>query len=269
MSTSGSYDVSTAHRDAESEIQRLRAQVLMHWDQEATVLDRFGLRDGIDVLELGSGPGFVTEQLLQLVPNGSVTAVEIDSTLVKRAEEYLEVKAEGRLRVVHASVMNTGLPENSFDFAYARLLFQHLPDPVGAAREVFRVLKPGGTLVIGDIDDAFTVFEPRLPEVEMVMNKMAQAQAARGGNRFIGRRLVRLLKEAEFQNPQMEAVVFHTDIAGMQAASAQIDPDRMLPLVRAGLLSEREIDAVRAAREKFLSSEPLLMYLFFLVGAEK
>jgi SAM-dependent methyltransferase len=165
--------------------------------------------------------------------------------------------------------MDTGLPQSSFDFAYARLLFQHLPDPVGAAREVLRVLKPGGKLIIGDIDDAFMVSEPQFPEAQAWMNKRAQGQAARGGNRFVGRKLVRLLKEAGFQKPGMEAVVAHTDIVGIEAMLPQLDPGILLPMVRAGVLSEQEHEALLAVREKFLASDPFIMFLFFLAGAEK
>jgi ubiquinone/menaquinone biosynthesis C-methylase UbiE len=269
LSTPGSYDVSTAHRDVESEIQRLRHQALWHWDQEVASLARFGLRDGMAVLELGSGPGFATQQLLELVPSSSVTAVEIDPVLVKRAQESLQGSAEGRLHIVQASVMDAGLLQSSFDFAYARFLFQHLPDPVGAAKEALRVLKPGGKLIIGDIDDAFMVSEPTLPEAQAWLDKTAQEQAARGGNRLIGRKLVRILKEAGFRNCSMEAVVVHTDIVGIEAMLPFIDPGRLVPLVKAGVLSEQEHDALRVTRETFLASDPFVMFLFFLAGGEK
>ncbi|HET9496415.1 MAG TPA: class I SAM-dependent methyltransferase [Chloroflexia bacterium] len=269
MSTPGSYDVRKEHRDTESEIERLRAQALLHWEQEAAALTRFGLRDGMSVLELGSGPGFITEQLLRLVPGSTVTCLEIDSMLVERAREYLTGTGGDRLSFVNASIMDTGLPGNSFDFAYARFLFQHLPDPTASAREVLRVLKPGGKLVISDVDDALVVFEPRLPEFELALARFAQAQAAQGGDRFIGRKLPRLLKGAGFRNPQIELPAFHTDVIGMEAALPQIDADRLLPLVQFGLLTQEEWDAARVARERFLESDPFIMMALVMAGAEK
>jgi ubiquinone/menaquinone biosynthesis C-methylase UbiE len=50
--------------------------------------------------------------------------------------------------MMESSVMEMPLRDETFDFAYARLVFQHLPDPLGAMREIRRVLKPGGKLVI-------------------------------------------------------------------------------------------------------------------------
>ena len=86
--------------------------------------------------------------------------------------------------------MKMDFPDNSFDFAYARYLFQHLPDTVGAAREMMRVLKPGGKLVIFDVDDEISTFDPPVsPEVKPIDDLLAQHFQAnrhpKGGNRLI------------------------------------------------------------------------------------
>src|SRR5205085_10656830 len=89
------------------EVERLRDQALIVWDKEARNLTWLGLRDGMSILELGSGPGFVTRQLLELVPGGSVTALEIDPVLIERAEQYLQGFDDGRWRIVKSSIMDT------------------------------------------------------------------------------------------------------------------------------------------------------------------
>src|SRR3954453_8412645 len=197
--TESAYDASSQPIGLDREVERLRDQALMAWEKEARNLEWLGLRDGMAILELGSGPGFVTRQLLEMAPGGSVTSVEIDPVLIERAEQYLQGYGDGRWRIVKVSVMETGLPDNSFDFAYARFLFQHLPDPVGAAKEVFRVLKPGGMFVIADIDDGLLIFEPPAsPEIEAINERLREDHASKGGNRRIGRWLPRMLREAVF-----------------------------------------------------------------------
>lgn len=271
MTTSGSYDVSASHRDANAEIQRLAAQACLGWDKEAHTLSLFGLKDGMSLFEPGSGPGFVTERLLVLLPSSPITCLEIDPTLLKQAEQYLKTKANNRVHFVEGSVMDTRLADNSFDFAYARLLFQHLPDPLGAAKEIWRVLKPGGKLAIYDIDDEiFGLIDPPVPEFSSVLEKMGQAQAAQGGNRRIGRSLWRILKAAGFCNLDLEMIATHSDNIGIEPFLPQIDPDRLLPLVKIGLISEQELEKIRVSRKKFLDSpEPYILSLSLMVCGEK
>ena len=64
MTAKGSYQANTYNLEFETEIQRLKAQVILSWEKEACTLKWFGLTDGMNVLEAGSGPRFFTEKLL-------------------------------------------------------------------------------------------------------------------------------------------------------------------------------------------------------------
>src|SRR5262249_49856929 len=123
---SRSYDVSRF--DLGRETQRLRMQALLTWPKEAHNRDWYGPRDGMSVLELGSGPGFVTKQLLDLLPSSATTAIEIAPEMIARAKTYLGAKDENLLRILQGNILAMELPENTFDFAIARFLYQHLPD---------------------------------------------------------------------------------------------------------------------------------------------
>lgn len=94
MTTDRSYDVAKAHRTRDAEIERLAAQASLGWDKEVRSLEWFGFRDGMSILELGSGPGFITEKLLERFPTSRITAVDIDASLHADARCYLGDRAE-------------------------------------------------------------------------------------------------------------------------------------------------------------------------------
>ena len=85
MSTTGSYHLPVSEQAVQAEIKRLASQARLGWEKEARALAWFGLHDGMAVLEPGSGPGFITEQLMALLPSSPITCVEINPTLLDEA----------------------------------------------------------------------------------------------------------------------------------------------------------------------------------------
>jgi ubiquinone/menaquinone biosynthesis C-methylase UbiE len=264
--TGMAYEISTIPGGVDRELKRLRDQALMTWDKEARNLQWFGLKDGMTVLELGSGPGFITEALLELLPSSSVIALEIDPVMIEKAASYLEGRVDAsRLTSIAGSIMQIDLPDNSVDFALGRFLFQHLPDPVGAAREVLRVLRPGGKLVIVDIDDDLHLFDPDGgPVIKAINDRYREKHEAKGGNRFIGRALPRVLRDAGFTEPKMEAVVVHNHEYGMENMMPRQGREGLQPELDAGLITEDELEAVLVAEDEAYLPDSITMLNIFM-----
>ncbi len=106
----------------------------------------------MNILECGSGPGYLTERLISRFPNIFITGLEIDPFLIEVANTQSEEKGLDRHEFFQGSVLEMEFPDESFDFVIARLLLEHLPEPEIAAKEIHRVLKPGGKVVIIDND---------------------------------------------------------------------------------------------------------------------
>ena len=109
------------------------------------------LRPGLDVLDVGCGPGTVTVDLARLVAPGRVVGID-------RAREVLEQAAacaseQGvSIELRDGDVYELPLPDASFDVVHAHQVLQHLTDPVRALKDVRRVLRPGGLLAVRDAD---------------------------------------------------------------------------------------------------------------------
>ncbi len=161
--------------------------------------------------------------------------------------------------------------ENTFDVAIARFVFQHLPEPIAAAQAIWHLLKPGGKLVIIDPDDElYGIVQPPVPELASILEKYGEVQARRGGNRQIGRLLWRILAQAGFLPCALETIAFHSDELGMEAFREHLDPERFVPLVKAGSLSEQTFTKTCLSCEAFLASpEPFILILWLMACGQK
>lgn len=106
---------------------------------------------GLTAVDLGAGAGFLTEALLE----AGVTVFAVDASprmLSRLAAKFPEACARARLTVLPGSAERLPLPDASVDRVLANMLLHHAEDPARAIREMARILRPGGKLVITDLD---------------------------------------------------------------------------------------------------------------------
>jgi ubiquinone/menaquinone biosynthesis C-methylase UbiE len=248
-----SYYGAGEHPHPDLELDRLRIQATASWGKEARVLREFGIRPDMDVLEVGCGPGFTTELLLEEVPAGSVTCLELEQH-----------------QIDEGSVTDAPFPAESFDLTHARFVLQHVPDPAKALAEAHRVLRPGGLCVLADVDDRLwgSVFPtPDLPAIEQVIEGRIRMQAERGGDRLIGRRIPQLLKAAGFSDIRVEAIAIASDELGMAMLEPQLNiRSRYALMVEANPEAAEAVRQLADAVDEFLAhpqaSAMLLMFMY-------
>jgi len=191
-SDAGSYAFGKFERTAE-ELERLKLQATVALSLERNVWKRVGLEAGMQVLDLGCGPGFTSCELAKFVGPGAVTGLDISEELIAVAEQAKAVEKVENVSFRIGSIYELDLPAGGFDFVYARFVFQHLKDPGLALRNVLRVLKPGGILCVLDIDDNWTSFSPASAAFLRFIRKAGAGQRRKGGNRLIGSQLYGLM----------------------------------------------------------------------------
>jgi len=129
-----------------------------------------------------------------------VTGVDISEELLFTAHLAKTSEKVNNVSFRLGNVYDLDLPEASFDFVYARFVFQHLEKPELALSNVWKILKPGGVLCILDIDDNWISFSPESDAFAKITRRLRAGQKREGGNRTVGSQLYRLLTAAGFQD---------------------------------------------------------------------
>lgn len=161
-------------------------------------MKELGLAKGMRVLDLGCGEGTLTTRLASYVHPAPVVGFDRSERLLTRAREFAAKLDYPALRFVSGEAESLPFPEDSFDFVYVRLVLQHLPDPALVLRGIYRVLAPGGILVVEDIDHEMVFVHPVPPSWEPLRARWCEGQRRCGGDPTIGRKLAGLLRESPF-----------------------------------------------------------------------
>ena len=115
--------------------------------REAAIAKAY-LHPEMTVADIGAGTGFVTAGLAPLVKQ--VHVLDGSPAMLKLAREKLF--AFQNLVFQEADGLALPLPDAAVDAAFANMYLHHCPDPQEAIREMVRILRPGGRLVITDMD---------------------------------------------------------------------------------------------------------------------
>ncbi|MGY1887689.1 methyltransferase domain-containing protein [Blastococcus sp. SYSU DS0753] len=147
------------------------------------------LRRGLDLLDVGCGPGTITVDLAARVAPGRVLGLDVSPEPLDEAQAFA---ARAGVAVIFAvgDVYSLDLPDASFDVVHAHQVLQHLTDPVAALREMARVCRPGGLIAVRDVDYAATTWFPADDGLDRWLALYQQVARRNGAEPDAGRRLV-------------------------------------------------------------------------------
>lgn len=99
------------------------------------------------ILDLGCGTGALAEIIQSEIPDCSIVGIDLSPRMVEQARTRLDERVE----IATGDAEHLPFPDSSFDVVYCNDSFHHYPDPVLAVFQAWRVLRAGGTFVIGDV----------------------------------------------------------------------------------------------------------------------
>ncbi len=125
-------------------------------NRAAVIVEHLNLEAGMDVLDVGCGPGRLAIPLAKRVgEHGKVVAVDIQPGMLDRVREKAKSSEIGNIRLVKAGVGEGKLGQDQFDRALLVTVLGEIPDRSKAMKEVFDALKPGGWLSVTEV-----IFDP-------------------------------------------------------------------------------------------------------------
>lgn len=191
------------------EAARLEAKVNPHRWVQRYVSHRVGV--GADVLCVGCGPGTILREIAALDTSIRGTGLDISPARIK------EAKARNRgleqLEFLCGDAQAMEFPEDRFDLVYSRMLLQYLKDKREAVNEMVRVCRPGGTVLLQDLDGQLLWHYPEDPALQATVEKVVGALATTGFDPFVGRKLFSLAHQAGLENIDVQLEPYHL-IAG-------------------------------------------------------
>lgn len=141
-----------------SNTQTYFAAVAGEWDEMRAGFFTEAMRDaaiaqaalpaGAVVADVGTGTGFVPAGLIGKA--AQIVGFDASAEMLAVARR----RFAGNPEVAFQETDGEKLPaeNDSFDAVFANMFLHHAPDPAGAIREMVRVLRPGGRLIVTDLD---------------------------------------------------------------------------------------------------------------------
>lgn len=215
------------------------------------LLTRVGVRAGMECLDLGCGGGHVSGLLARLVgEGGSVVGIDLDE--VKLAAARQDCLDRGLHVEFRTGSVSEWTEPATYDVVYGRFILSHLADRPKIVARMIAALRPGGVLVLEDIDFTGAFSYPANDAYQQYCGLYRAVIRRRGGDADLGPQLYSLCVDAGLKDVEVRVV---------QPTHAGRDPEKMLMLstllnireavVSEGLASSEEIEATVAGLTHF------------------
>jgi SAM-dependent methyltransferase len=178
-----------------SELERLQVQSLVWEPAGRSLLAQLPDGSGRRALDVGCGVlGWLRLLSDWVGAQGTVVGSDVSEDLLAAARSFVEQEKRSNVTLVQDDLFQSRLPPHSFDLVHARFLLAPLGRFAEQVALYRRLVKPGGWIVLEELDTASWRLNPSSPAAERLIRLIVQAFQAAGGDADVGRELPALLR---------------------------------------------------------------------------
>jgi ubiquinone/menaquinone biosynthesis C-methylase UbiE len=222
---SGNYPIQ--HRVGE--IERLGLQSTAMVADTVAMLERFGPMTGWICLDLGCGPGGITDLLSARVgATGRVIGLDMNAQFLDHARENAPDNVEFRL----GNAYQSDLPAGAFDLVHMRFVASTAGAPEQLLKEATRLARHGGIVALQEPDGLTLACYPPHPAWDLLHAAYMAAFKGVGSDLTLARRIYHVVHEAGLHDVQ-----YRTAILGVRSIDPMVDYlPSMIESLRAAIL---------------------------------
>jgi ubiquinone/menaquinone biosynthesis C-methylase UbiE len=232
---SGNYPIE--HRAGE--IERLHTQARAMAPDTLVMLDRFGPMQGWTCLDIGCGPGGITDLLSERAgPAGRVVGLDMDAEFLAHAR----ANAAGNVEFRQGDAYGSDLPAGTFDLVHMRFVASTAGDPERLIREAIRLARPGGIIALQEPDGSTLKCHPPHRAWDRLQSVLIAVFKGVGADLELASRLYHLVYQSGLRDVQ-----YRTALLGVRSMDPMVDylPSTVESLrgaiFKLGLLSEGDL----------------------------
>jgi len=214
-------------------------RLLMKSDADSTraQLQLTGLKPRMSAVDAGGGAGFVSRIMAQIVgEEGCVSLVDQSSDRIQAAKDY--IKPYSNVFYVQSDLRNIPIATGSVDYVFCRFVFEYLDEPTEVFDELYRIVKPGGRLIIGDLDNNILTHYPLGVELEQkLMQIVSEFERLKLWDPYMGRRLYSFYRQSSMREITVHMLPHHLIYGEIKDADYQnmkMKLDRVCELWKSG-----------------------------------
>ena len=229
---------------SEAELKRLANQARLIDPITKRFFQSAGIRDGMRILDVGSGAGDVAMLVAGLVgPDGDIVGTDPEPAAIAAAQSRVKAAGLGNVIFRHGDPADMAF-DQPFDGVVGRYVLQFMPDPAISLARLARHLRPGGVIVFHELDWSGARSTPPAPTFDLACRWIDRTIASSAQSR-LGPKLASLFRKAGLPpaTMQLEAAIASGPASRNIVRLATELVETLLPMMtRIGVASEEEVD---------------------------
>ena len=122
------------------------------------------------IVDLGAGPGLLSAEIRKLMPETNVISLDVSIKMLEMAEKHAFKDDFRKFGIILSMSENIPLKSSSVDIVVSRFSLPYWEQPKVSFAEVFRILKPGGRVVLDALNKDFPKWKLFLIKLHMFIN---------------------------------------------------------------------------------------------------